>query len=310
MTSLKHLVTEILLARDVQVTERDGYLLARKGDREVPFCLLTTPDRATVDEFLSHFQRLPGKKVIASLVPLPPSALESLDRSVTLWDHEALQHELGRARIEKVVGTRENGLVDDLMADDFPQMVSPDLLEDVKAPSLGERIVRPVVGLEDVKELSRHTVAGFVHRLDLVPHFVYGYVCPLYMEGKKVGVERGTLSINSLTHRVEQWNDRTEVVYALDTAHRTLEPTIGREEAERLVLRELVRLNSYESELVREEDHVTITVRRKVAPRTDKIVLEDRGVFYVPIWCVEGAHGIMLVNAGTGKVLSEDHYRI
>jgi hypothetical protein len=33
-------------------------------------------------------------------------------------------------------------------------------------------------------------------------------------------------------------------------------------------------------------------------------------VFYIPIWCVEGIHGIMIVNAGTGKIVSEDYYRL
>ncbi|OPY27707.1 MAG: hypothetical protein A4E31_01089 [Methanomassiliicoccales archaeon PtaU1.Bin030] len=310
MTSLKHLVIEILQARDLHVVERDGYLFARKGDREVPFLLLTSLDWAKVDDFLARFSGLAGKKVIATLVKLPPASLAALDRSVTVWDQDALEHELGRTRIEGVMGKRENGLVDELMADDFPRMVSPALLEDIRAPAVGERIVRPVVGLDDVKELSRQTVAGFAHRLELVPHFVYGYVCPLYMDGEKVGVEKGALSINSLTHRVESWNDRTEVIYALEMAHRTLEPSIGMDDAKRLARKELVKVNSYEKELIREENNVTIIEKRRVAPREEEIVLEDRGVFYIPIWCVEGVHGIMMVNAGTGKVLSEDYYRI
>ena len=248
---MKHLVIEILQARDLQVMERDGHLFARKGDREVPFLLLTSLDWAKVDDFLARFSGLAGKKVIATLVKLPPASLAALDRSVTVWDQDALEHELGRTRIEGVMGKRENGLVDELMADDFPRMVSPALLEDIRAPAVGERIVRPVVGLDDVKELSRQTVAGFAHRLELVPHFVYGYVCPLYMDGEKVGVEKGALSINSLTHRVESWNDRTEVIYALEMAIGPLEPSIGMDDAKRLARKELVKVNSREGAIRR-----------------------------------------------------------
>lgn len=310
MTSLKHLVIEILQARDVQVTERDGYLLARKGEREVPFCLLSSPDRIAVDAFLARFKDLSEKKVVAILEPMPQAFMSNLDRSITVWDKEALEHELGRTRIGKIMGTREPGLVDELLANDFPRMVSPALWEEVKEPALGERIVRPVIGLEAVKEMSRQTVAGFVHRLELVPHFVYDYICPLYMGGERVGVEKGTLSINSLTQKVESWNDRAEVVYSLEMIHKTLEPSIGKEDAKRLARKELVKVNSYEREMIREENHVTIIEKRKVAPREDEISLEDRGVFHIPIWCVEGVNGIMIVNAGTGKVLSEDYYRI
>jgi hypothetical protein len=200
--------------------------------------------------------------------------------------------------------------VDELVADDYPKLVSPELLEDVKDASVGERIVRPVLGAEDIRELSRKTVSGFRYRLELVPHYVYGYICPLYMDAEKVGVERGTLSVNGLTHKVESWNERTEVVYALEITHRTLEPAIVTEDARRLAKRELVRVNSYDKESIREENHVTITEKRKVIPREDEIQLEDRGVFYIPIWCVEGVHGIIIVNASSGKIVSEDYYRL
>ena len=310
MTSLAHLVTEILQAREFQTTEEEGYLLARKGGSAVAFCLLGSMDQAAVDAFLARFRDFSGKKVIATLEAVPSSFVESLDRSVSIWDREALEHEIGRTRIEKVMGDRDHGLVDELVADDFPKMVSPELLEDIPEPSVGERIIRPVIGAEDVKELSRQTVAGFRHRLELVPHFVFGYICPLYMGTDKVGVERGLLSINGLTHKVESWSDKSDVVYGLQVAHKRLEPSISGEDARRLARRELVRVNSYDKENVREENHVTITEKKRVAPREDEIVLEDRGTFYIPIWCVEGVHGIMIINAGTGKIVSEDYYRL
>jgi hypothetical protein len=310
MTSLAHLVAEILQARNFEVSQRDGYTFARRDGREVVFFLMASPDRAAADAFVARFKNGPAKKVIATLEPVPSVFLESLDRSVALWDRAALEHEIGRTRIEQVVGDKDHGLVDELLADDFPRMVSPELLEDIQSPSVGERIVRPVVGSEDIRELSRKTVSGFRYRLELVPHYVFGYVCPLYMDEQKVGVEKGTLSVNGLTHKVESWNERTEVVYALETAHKTLEPAIGVVDARKQARRELARVNSYERETVREENHVTITEKRKIAPREDEIVLEDRGVFYIPIWCVEGVHGIMIVNAGTGKIVSEDYYRI
>jgi hypothetical protein len=310
LTSLAHLVTEILQAREFQITERDGYLMARRGDKEVVFCLLPSLDRPAVDAFLDKFKDYPGKKVLVTLEALPTSFVESIDRSVTLWDREALEHEIGRTRIEKVMGERDRGLVDELVADDFPKMVSPEALESMQEGSVGERIVRPVVGPEDVKELSRQTVAGFRHRLELVPHFVYGYVCPLYMGEEKVGVEKGLLSINGLTHKVESWSDKTDVVYNIDISHKRLEPSISGDDARKLAKRELVRVNSYEKENIHEENHVTITEKKKVSPREDEIVLEDRGIFYIPIWCVEGVHGIMIINAGTGKIVSEDYYRL
>lgn len=285
-------------------------MLARKDGREIVFLLMRTVDRAAADAFLAKFKSNPCKKVIATLEAIPPAFLDNLDRSVTVWDRGALEHEIGRTRIERVVGDRDHGLVDELVAEDYPRLVSPELLEDVRDASVGERIVRPVLGVEDIRELSRKTVSGFRYRLELVPHYVYGYICPLYMGEEKVGVERGVLSVNGLTHKVESWNERTEVVYALEVSHRTLEPAIATEDARRVAKRELVRVNAYDKELIREENHVTITEKRKVAPREEDIQLEDRGVFYIPIWCVEGVHGIIIVNASSGKIVSEDYYRL
>jgi hypothetical protein len=307
---LANLVAEILQARDFEVTEREDHMVARKGDREIVFLLMASIDRAAADAFLAKFKNHPGKKVIATLETVPPAFLDALDRSVTVWDRGALEHEIGRTRIERVMGDRDHGLVDELVAEDYPKLVSPELLEDVKDASVGERIVRPVLGADDIRELSRKTVSGFRYRLELVPHYVYGYLCPLYMGEEKVGVERGMLSVNGLTHKVESWNERTEVVYALEITHRTLEPAIATEDARRMAKRELVRVNSYDKESIREENHVTITEKRKVTPREEEIQLEDRGVFYIPIWCVEGVHGIIIVNASSGKIVSEDYYRL
>lgn len=309
MTSLSTVVGEILQSRDFKLSEKDGYLLARKGSSEVVFCLLDFLDRGAVDHFVTRFRDHPGKRVLAVLEDVPPSMMETLDRTVVVWDREVLEHEIGRTRIEQMVGGRDHGMVDELVADDFPAMVPPEALESIHETAVGERIVRPVIGVEDVREISEKAVSGFHYCLELVPHYVYGYACPLYAGAKKVGVERGMLSVNGLTCKVEQWNERTDVVYALDTSHKLLEPSIGPQEAEELARRELIRVNSFEKEHVHEERHVTITERTKVSPREDEIVLEDRGTYFMPIWCVEGIHGVMAINAGTGKVVSEDYYR-
>ncbi len=310
LTSLYAVVTEILQSRDFQVSERDGYLFGKRGESEVVFCLLASADRSMIDAFLSRFKDFRGRKVIATLEALPPALLDSLDHSVVVWDREALGHEIGRTRIERIVGERDHGLVDELVADDYPRVVSPEQLDKLTDAGVGERIVRPVITIDHVKEISRQTVAGFQHRLELVPHYVYAYTCPLYMDGAKVSEERGLLSVNGLTHRVEPWSERTDIVYALEVSHKRLEPTIDEREAMKLARRELLRVHTYEKERIHEENHVTVMEKKRVSPKEEEIVLEDRGLFFIPIWCVEGVNGVMIINAGTGKIVSEDYYRL
>jgi hypothetical protein len=61
--------------------------------------------------------------------------------------------------------------------------------------------------------------------------------------------------------------------------------------------------------MVRENGQVTMTERVTVHPRLDLGSVKPLGIYYVPIWCVEGTKGVMILNASTGKVLSEDYFR-
>ncbi len=99
-------------------------LYTKHGDSEVVFCLLEPVDKVKVDQFLEKFKGFKGKKVIATLETMPPSILEQLDHSIIVWDKDALAHEIGRTHIEKALGEKDHGLVDELIADDFPKMIS------------------------------------------------------------------------------------------------------------------------------------------------------------------------------------------
>ncbi len=310
LTSLKAVVSEILQFRDFQISDQDGYLMARRKDAEAAFCLLSSPDKAAVDAFSATFREFEGRKIVATLGILPTAFIDSIDSSIVVWDREALEHEIGRTRIEKIVGERDHGLVDELIADDYPKTVTPEQLEKIQDAGLGERIVRPIIEISDVKEISRQTVSGFRHRLELVPHYVYSYTCDLYMDGNKLASEKGTLSVNALTRRVENWNETLEIVYALELNHRRLEPALDAGDAKKLSKQAIVRMHSYEKEIIREEGHVTVMEKKKVAPKEEEVKLEDKGIFYIPVWCVEGVHGVMIINASTGKVVSEDYYQL
>ncbi|MBM4236883.1 MAG: hypothetical protein FJ151_00145, partial [Euryarchaeota archaeon] len=184
VSSLNAVITEILKSRDFEVTERDGLLFGKKGGNEVVFFLLSEGDGDRVD-LPDRFKDFRGRKAVASLKHLPDSLLEELDPAIIYWDREAIAREIGRTRIERIVGEHDHGLVDELIADDYPRMVSPEELENVQSAEVGEKIVRPIVDIKDVKEISRQTVGGFRFRLELVPYFVYRYACDLYVDGRR-----------------------------------------------------------------------------------------------------------------------------
>jgi hypothetical protein len=310
VASLRSCVVDIFQSRGFEALDRDGYLIGKKGDSEVAFCLIGAGEVGNLPAFLDRFKDFKGKKVIVSLSALPEIPPERLDQNVIFWDKEALEREIGRLHLEDVLGERDHGLVDELLADDYPRMVSPEDLDQLQGTEVGDRIIRPVIDVRDVREIGIRTVGGFRHRLELVPYHLYAYSCVLYLGDDKVGEERGSVAINELTRKAEPWAGNLDVVYALEMTHRRLEPKIDADTARALARQDIVRMHTQEREIVRDTGHTTLTERKKVAPREGDIVLEDRGVFYLPIWCVEGVHGVLIINAGTGKIMSEDYYKM
>lgn len=298
------------MSRDFAVSERNGCLIAKKAEAEVAVCLIAPGEEGSAAEFLDRFGRSVGKKVIVSLAPLPEMPPEKMGPDLVIWDRDALAREVGRVHLERLLGDRERGLVDELMEDDYPKMVSPDRLGDLEGAELGERIVRPAIDARDVKEIGMRTVGGFRNRLELVPYHVFDFICPLFSGERALGEEKGRLAVNALTGAVEPWSERLEVVYSLEQDHRRLEPLIGEEAGRALALQEILRSKTREEEAVRDEAHVTVVEKRRISPREDRISISPLGIFYLPVWCVEGVHGVMIVNAGTGKIISEDYYRM
>jgi hypothetical protein len=145
--------------------------------------------------------------------------------------------------------------------------------------------------------------------LELVPHYVFNYKAPLYIDDNKLGVETGLLAVNALTHKVDAWPADLDIVFSLELTHKRLEPLIDTDEARSLVKQEVMKRHTFERDIVKEENHVTMTEKKLVSPKIDAIELEDMGIFYLPIWCVEGVKGVMILNASTGKIISEDYYR-
>ncbi|MCE5295790.1 MAG: hypothetical protein LLG16_01630 [Euryarchaeota archaeon] len=308
MSSLKAIVYDIMHSRDFGVVEEKGLLHCRKGDIEVLFYLMEGLDRKTLDDFLSKSSSFDGRKVLATLTVLPADFVEKLPKDIMVWDREAIEHEIGRVHIERVVGIKDPGLVDEFVADDYPKLVSSEELDRLEILEVGDKIVKPIVNASDAKEIGAKTVKGFRFRLELVPHYIYRYACALYIDEHRLGMQEGTIAINAMTNEPADWPDNTEFVLSIDQTHQRLEPMIDIDEARAFVLDEIMGRHTAERDVVRESGNVTVTERKKVTPKRDEIVLESLGVHYLPVWCVEGVKGVMVLNAGTGKVISEDYY--
>lgn len=301
------MIDDILRSRDFEIFERDGVLVGRKGAVEVFFCLLQGSDDAALHRFLDRTRGQSGRRVVVSLVPLSEKARREISEEVIVWTREDIEHELGRVHLERLLGHRDLGLVDEFVADDYPRTVSAKDLEP-STPDLGEKIVRPHIESDTVKQIGTQRVGGFRYRLELVPHYLHRYNCALYIDEHRLGTKSGTVAINALTGKSTEWQEGVELTSALQQSHQRLEPNLEPEDSRRLALDEVMSRHTSEQDFVRESGPAVITERKLVAPKREEIVLEDLGLYYLPIWCVEGVRGVMVIDAGTGKTVSEDLY--
>lgn len=316
MVTLHDVVVQIFEARGFEVTAEEGYLLARRPDVSVAIALPGSLVPEQLDAFLKATASFSGRRVLASLVPLSGGLEEILHRHrIFYWDREALEHETGRLHLARLVPPDSPGLVEQVVADDYPVLPSeppaaaavPIIVESVKASK--DQIIKPLIGLDEAREIARHTVNGVRFSLQLVPYYLFHYSLTVKREGTRE--ERsGLVGVNGLTEACDVWAWGIELTGELEGAHSHKEPRIELERASDLARARLIALNSEEWSVEHDYGHTLVTERKRAGPDPSTLQLEPKGLVLLPVWAVEGTYGALLINAATGKVLSEEYYRL
>jgi hypothetical protein len=287
------------------VDERDGYLYGRRED--VAVVILVTGDMIEDDvrDFVRNTSRFSGRKIVASLGKADESIQTYLQHNgVHYWGREEIEHEIGSMQLSSVSEGKGMSLIDDVISDETPQKPAepheqsvPVIIE--SASEREERIVKPNFGLEDVKYLSRHEIQGNKFDLELVPHYLFHYVLNLGEGRQKAGIA----AVNALTSNVETWRWGFELVDSIEVPHSKREPKIDFEKASQLAKDMVTKEYKSHTETVKDFGHSEIIERKK--PQGEPVSLEPKGLVYLPVWCVEGPGGAMIVNSSSGKIISE-----
>ena len=305
MTTLKDYMVQILKSRDFRIDEADGYLFAKRDD--VSVVIMATGDMIMddVQDFVRNVSGFSGRKVVASLGRIDDNVQSFLQKNgIHYWGREEIEHELGNMQLSTVTENRGKSLIDDVVSDEMPQRPAeppeqaiPIIVESTREEA--ERIVKPNFFLEDVKYLARHDIQGHKFELELVPHYLFHYL--LNLEGGKQ--KAGIAAVNALTSHVEVWRWGFELVESIDVPHAKREPKIDYDQARLLAQDLIAKEHKAQVETVRDFGHAEIIERQK--PQKDSVVIEPKGLVYLPVWCVEGKGGAMIVNASSGKIISE-----
>lgn len=184
-----------------------------------------------------------------------------------------------------------------------------DLPDDIEhMGEVAEAIVRPSLTSDDAQEIGKKTVRGFNYMLQLVPYFIYDFQSVLRIPDEEDEVIGGCIAVNALTSTWERWEPDFETIEEVSVTHERLEPKVDENGAFERAKEAARELGTKEIESVKEADHATIVERRVESPADEDISINRRGLVYVPVWCIEGTLGAIIVNASTGKIVSEDYY--
>ena len=154
---------------------------------------------------------------------------------------------------------------------------------------------------QHVSELGEKFVKGFKYRLELVPHYMFNYK----VEKGNGDVTEGKLYLNAISGKVNYWKGSFESVQDIKRSHVKLEPNIPEEESSDRAKRAIKDRFSIKKKEKYEDEGVTIVEKSEKVPSDEKIILDKKGIVYVPMWAVEGTDGIIVINAARGKIESE-----
>jgi hypothetical protein len=305
LATLKDHLVKILESREFSVSEKDGYLYGTREDISV--VVMTAGDMLMEDiqDFVKNVSGFSGRKIVASLGKVDGDVQAFLQKSgVHYWGREEIEHEVGSLQLETVANGRGKSLIDEVISDELPQKLAeppeqsiPVILESIEERT--ERIVKPNFSLEDVKYLARHEIQGYKFDLELVPHYLFHFVLTL-ADGKQ---KAGIAAVNALTSHVETWRWGFELVDSIELLYSKREPKIDFEKAKQIAQDMIAKEYKSHTETVKDYGHTEMIERK--GPKKEAIEIEPKGLVYLPVWCVEGTNGAMIVNSSSGKIISE-----
>lgn len=311
MSRLHSIVMEILKSYSYEVCEdgNDDIVSAHRGDRHVVVGI--APDNRNelikyLNKFISATDGFDGQRVISTMCrEIPEEVLKTAEETgIAVWGYGTIESELGRLSLE----CSKLSEVDSEPSPTDKKEFEPEV--ETKVRDWGEQILMPKMSLEDVTELAKYTIRGFKYELELVPYYIFEFACEVISDGRNAGEKRnGIICVNALSGEYELWKTRFELIPELRWAHTKLEPRIDVDRAESIAYDGVIAVNTVEIENIVDRGSALIIERKKMRPKEGAVSIRNKGIVYLPVWCIEGSRGIMLVNAVSKKIIKEEIYK-
>ncbi|MGQ9582165.1 MAG: hypothetical protein ACUVV6_01455 [Thermoplasmatota archaeon] len=300
----------------VEVREGGRALLARQGSMCVEITIIEGQAEVGEEELRRVLPEThgAGKRVVASLCSFtPPARRLAEERGAQLWDRHRVEEEAGRVLVAEVDTRRarmpEDSLLEALLEGPEGPREEPGLPSGqppLTAIPGGEAMVRPKVAVEEARRLAAEGLEGaFRFDLRLVPHFCARFSVEAENAGGGTPPRSGLVIVNGITGDASEWVGREPLVPLGEGADR-MEPAIDQARAEERARERVVELLTRVVRTKQEKRSVTVYEKRTVRPTPEAVRLELLGLLYIPVWCVEGSAGALVIDALEGRVLKRE----
>jgi hypothetical protein len=163
--------------------------------------------------------------------------------------------------------------------------------------------VAPVVSQEQARAVVAERLEGaFRFDLQMMPHYCIVYSCDVEGARGRIEKRKGTLLVNGINGQVMEWRPAD----ASPVSGLRLEPSVEQSQAMEIAREKAVDINTRIVHLKREKGRVTVYEKVTLRPLPDAVRLDYRGLVYLPVWCIEGGNGAVVLDALDGRVVKEE----
>ncbi len=319
--NLKDIVKRMLESYGIEILDRDDeYIWAKRKDGM--HLIYLEEDREVDDDYIINFSRkteqFHGERSIICVKGCKKSAEILANKlGIELTSRKDFSSLLGEYIIEMYEKKKlseipmfeeEDVEVEEIEeGEEEVEDVIPIFLEEVSEGE--EKIIKPIISNEKALKIAREYVRGFRAEMKLIPYYIFEFSLELIVEGEfQNKIVKGIIAINALNRKYEIWKTGYETASKIEIPYERLEPKISLEGSKDIAKNSLKIEYTREGEFKIEEENITIIEKRKIEPKEESIKTKFMGLYYLPVWIIEGRNGIIMINAATGDIMKENIY--
>ena len=215
---------------------------------------------------------------------------------IELLDPSTLGPALGELLLPSALvpgSATEESSGDDILESPFPPVVA------------GGRTVRPRIDRREAQALA--ALPGARYTLRLVPFYVAAYrVRTATPAGGSGPVHRRLVAVNATTRHAETWAEGVrELVADIDGPAERLAPQLSESGAVPLAIEAIRRNHTVRVDHTEQHAGAIVVESRRIPPATADIRLGPFSLIFVPFWYAETADGRRVLDAVSGRGLTE-----